>query len=134
MNTQHHEVSVRMVNSYQSLEVINAFYALFDCKPTDIRIMHLFHPSTCSREVQVYCGDKLIKNHQFDIQGTPAVALLIRKQVNEERNYLSRLVLRDVYNFLQQNAIEHHRALLEKVEADYREVDDELIIMIKNVS
>jgi hypothetical protein len=134
MNTQHHEVSVKIINSYQSMEVINAFYGMFNCKPVDLRIMHLFHPDTCSREVQIYCGDTLIKNHVFDIQGTPAVAMLIRKQVAEERNYLSRMVLRDVYNFLQQNAIDYHRELLEKVTADYREVDDELIIMIKNIS
>jgi hypothetical protein len=134
MNIQHHEVSVKIVNSYQSLEVINAFYALFDCRPHDIRIVHQFHPETCDREITVYAGTRAVKNFKFDMKGTQAVRILISKQIREEHNYLQRMVLRDVYNFLQQVTIDYHQSLLEKVQADYREVDDVMILHLKNIS
>jgi len=134
MNAQHHEVSIKVVNSYQSIDVINAFYALFDCRPREIRIVHRFYPDTCRRDVQVFAEGRLVKTHTFTMMGNEQVRELINHQIRSENEYMFSLVLRDVYNFLQANAIEHYQKVLEFVRGDYREIEKDNLTMVHNIS
>ncbi|WDS62278.1 hypothetical protein [Pseudomonas phage D6] len=134
MNTQHHEVSIKIINSYQSMEVINAFYSLIECGSRNIRIVHRYYPDTCRRDVQVFAEERLVKTHTFEVMHTDQVSGLINAQIRSDNQYMVNLVLRDVYNFLQANAIEHQQRLLDQVKADYREVDPSLVELVRNIS
>jgi Lhr-like helicase len=133
MNTQFHEVDIKVVNSYHSPEVINAFYALIKHPTGKVRIVHQFYPETCTRHVEIMVDDKVAYTCVFDMMGNEMVRGLINYQIREDPVHLSRMALRDVYNFLQQNAIHHYEAIVERVSADYRDVHD-TDGLVKNIS
>lgn len=121
METKVHEVSVRVINSYQSHETINAFYNLFNGRPTNVRIVHRFNPMTCGRVIEISAHGKLVCTHEFDRLIDPAVCQLVLSQINTVENHMEQLVLRDVYTFLKIITVEHYTKLLDQVRNDHRE-------------
>ncbi|MNT08314.1 hypothetical protein D3C72_1430530 [compost metagenome] len=133
MNTQFHEIDIKVVNSYHSPEVINAFYALIKHPTGKVRIIHQFFSDTCTRHVVVMVNDEVAHTCVFDMMGNEMVRGLINYQIQEDPIHLSRMALRDVYNFLQQNAVNYYEQIVERVKADYRDVGD-TEGLVKNIS